>query len=257
MSNWRVRRQISYLSLVTGFIVLVALGLYFYSRPTATCFDGVKNGQETGVDCGGLCQRACVVETLPLKILWTRILEAGAGRYDVAAMIDNFNGQLGIKNISYVLRIYDKDGALITDKSGTTFVNPLEKIVIFEPGLITDKRVAASAELTITDQSDWLKIAPETARVTMERVIDGGSFTTDSSPRLHYRISNNSLLPLSSLIVTVVLNDENQNAYAGSQTQVDLLAAGETKDIYFTWPAKLSRNPASIDAFWRRNVFNR
>jgi hypothetical protein len=44
------------------------------STPTATCSDGIKNGDETGVDCGGTCS-ACVVtssqNSLPAGILFS------------------------------------------------------------------------------------------------------------------------------------------------------------------------------------------
>lgn len=255
MSNWRVKRQLLYLFSVLGVIFAVVLGFYLYSRPTPSCFDGQQNNAETGVDCGGLCQKACVNTTLPIKVLWSRILEAGEGRYDVAVMLENFNGTVGAKKLTYILRIYDGNNALITSKTGSTYVNPLEKFVVFEPGLIADKRIAQSATLEITSQSDWLKTPALSATVSLERVIDPVNFTSDPSPRLHYRLINNSLVALSGLEIAIVLNDDNQNAFAGSKTLVDSLAKGETKDLYFTWPAPLSRNPTSLDTYWRFNGF--
>lgn len=255
MSNWRIKRQLSYLFGVLAVILIIVLGFYFYWKPAPTCFDGKQNGPETGVDCGGLCQKACVNIALPIKVLWSRILEAGIGRYDVATVLENFNGNLGVKQVAYILRVYDTKGALITSKTGSTYVNPLEKFIIFEPGLMADKRVAGSATLEITNQSDWLKTSALTATVSLERVIDPVNFTSDAAPRLHYRLTNNSLVALSGLEIAIILNGDNQNAFAGSKTLVETLTKGETKDLYFTWPAPLSRNPASIDTYWRFNGF--
>jgi len=256
MSNWRTKRQLSYLSVVLIIILILALGSYWYWHPQPTCFDGQKNGTETGVDCGGSCQKACLNKTLSLKVIWTRVLESGDGRYDVASMIENFNADVGLKEITYLLRIYDSQGALITSKTGLTYVNPREKFVIFEPGLVTDKRLARSATLEIMSQSDWLKTPALSATVVLERVIEPVNFTTDAVPRLHYRLINNSLEPLSDLAVAIILNDDKQNAYAGSKTLVESLAKGEIRDLYFTWPTPLSHNPASIDTYWRFNGFS-
>ena len=36
--------------------------------PPSTCSNGVQDGTETGVDCGGLCQNACPPPPLPLSV---------------------------------------------------------------------------------------------------------------------------------------------------------------------------------------------
>ncbi|EDP70587.1 Glucose/sorbosone dehydrogenase [Flavobacteriales bacterium ALC-1] len=65
------------------------------TEPTPTCFDGIQNGDETGVDCGGSCANACPCEGIDLVEIdvdfengtgtdWTTSGDATTGTFIIA-----------------------------------------------------------------------------------------------------------------------------------------------------------------------------
>ena len=70
---WAFWRRLYYGS---GFFLVSALfcvGIYFvfFAQP-ATCFDGVMNGSETGIDCGGGCVRVCAADVAAPRVVWAK-----------------------------------------------------------------------------------------------------------------------------------------------------------------------------------------
>ncbi len=69
MNDWsRMRKRLVLIILIVAIVVLIGVPLYFLFYKAPTCSDGLMNGDETGVDCGGSCQRLCTAESLPIVI---------------------------------------------------------------------------------------------------------------------------------------------------------------------------------------------
>src|SRR4051812_37112523 len=90
--TWALQRQILFVLL----LILLIFGLgywvsypYFHRAPT--CTDSRQNGSETGVDCGGLCTRACIQQVDPISIIWSRSFRVIPGRYNAVAYLENHN----------------------------------------------------------------------------------------------------------------------------------------------------------------------
>lgn len=256
MSNWRTQRQFFYLFFFLLFIGLIVFGLVWYFYPTPSCVDGKQNQNEEGIDCGGLCSKACVASTLKPKVLWTRVLPVGDGRYDVVVAIENQNGDRGLENLNYKIRLYDNRGIILKTREGSTYLNPLEKAVIFESNFNVENQLATTADFTITAISSWIQAKSLPSVISIERIIEENNFSAPSStPKLRIKVTNRSLLPLNNLIVGSLLLNENQTVYAGSKTIIERLEKGESKTVFFTWPKTLAQEPASIDFFWHLNGF--
>jgi len=57
----------------TGFFHPTAAASVCIRLAKVSCFDGVKNGNEAGIDCGGDCERECVVlptEDVGIEPMW-------------------------------------------------------------------------------------------------------------------------------------------------------------------------------------------
>lgn len=256
MSAWRTQRQIIYLIIVVLTVGLIIYGLIWYFYPAPTCTDGKQNQNEQGIDCGGTCPKACMATTLPLRILWSRVFPERVGRFDVAVALENQNADRGIKQVRYLIRIYDNEGVILGQRENVVYVNPLEKIIIFESGFDTGKRTAVTADFEIISQSSWLQAKSVPRAISVERVIEENNFTTPSStPKLRLKVQNRSLETLEDVAVSALLLDENQTVYAGSQTIIDRLGKGEVREVFFTWPEPLSQEPANIDFSWHLNGF--
>ena len=93
--------------------------IYLIAKPEETCFDGIQNQAEKGIDCGGPCSPCReVVETKDLKIEEIAIADGGNGTYDVIAKISNPNGSVGAKEFFYSFQLKSADGDILASKMG-------------------------------------------------------------------------------------------------------------------------------------------
>src|SRR5882724_10820804 len=92
MFSWSTKRRLLYSGTL---ILLVAVSVafiffkFFYSAPT--CSDGVKNGDESGIDCGGSCRNICTSDTLSPVVYWSKAFNISGDNYSVAAFVENPN----------------------------------------------------------------------------------------------------------------------------------------------------------------------
>ena len=134
--TWAFKRQAFYISililvvLVFGFIII-----YPSLNQPPTCADNEQNGDETGVDCGGSCLRACIAQMDEVSVLWSRAFRVVPGRYNAVAYLINHNQDTAINKISYRFRFADENNVYIGKRDGTTFIPPAGKFTIFEPAI--------------------------------------------------------------------------------------------------------------------------
>jgi hypothetical protein len=123
----RSLKKMTIILVIVGFISAV---VYFLTRPEPDpCFDGVKNGYEEGIDCGGLCDRACAIPDRPagveaIKINWVKLVPDGNNTYDFVANLSNANKDWGAESVDYVFTYYDAGGKELGTKQGTASISP-------------------------------------------------------------------------------------------------------------------------------------
>jgi len=89
---WAFWRRTQYVAGIMVFLSLVSLVVYAkYFYEPANCFDGLLNGDERGIDCGGGCVRICAIDVLPPKALWAQSFRVTDGQYNAVAYIENKN----------------------------------------------------------------------------------------------------------------------------------------------------------------------
>ncbi len=119
-------------------MLLVALGaigfLIFYRAPS--CMDTKQNHGETGIDCGGPCQRLCTVSVAPPSVRFARPLTPVSGRTDVVAYIENKNADAQAKAAHFTIDVYGPDNLLIARKEGTVDLPPSSLVPIFVPRVL-------------------------------------------------------------------------------------------------------------------------
>ena len=96
--TWAGKRQL----LILGSIAIVCIIILFpivkpIIAPTPTCFDGKQNQGELGVDCSGPCQKICLAEALPVRVLWVRPFKVAEGVYSGVAYVSNPNPGFMVK----------------------------------------------------------------------------------------------------------------------------------------------------------------
>jgi hypothetical protein len=244
--SWAQRRRVSYIG---GFfaivlIVVIIFAIRFLSKP-ATCTDGVQNQGEVGIDCGGPCINLCRAQYSDPVVLWTRWSKVtSSGTYNLLAYIQNPNIDAGALNVPYNFKLYDKDGVLLFEKAGITYIPPSKSFAIFEDGININDKVPARVDLIFPSNTIWQRIdSKELSIVSVSKNIT----KEDSKPRVDAMIQNTSLLPIKNIDVIAILYSADDNAIAFSRTNIDLIQGGGTVPVVFTWPEPLSSKVYKIE----------
>ncbi len=251
MATWAQRRQIT-IVLVIGliFFFLLAAVYYVFFRPSQSCFDGLENQDERGVDCGGVCQKVCPVEVADLINFWTRVFRVSPGQYDVGALIENPNIGFSIERLPYTIRVYDANNIPLAERRGTTFVNQKERFLIFESRIPTGNKIPVRAVLEIEDFS-WTRSSASSKSDILNVNVQNKEMVLDPSPRLTADLLNGSAKDLQDIAVSAVVFDKDENVLGVSGTVVDQLPHGERTEVVFTWPEAFSGVPLTLEVYPR------
>ncbi|MEI6528127.1 MAG: FxLYD domain-containing protein [bacterium] len=229
-------------------IVVFVLPLgYHYYKP-ATCFDKVQNQSEQGVDCGGPCQALCPAQYADLNVKWARLSKVDDGVYNVLAYVENPNLQAGVSQIKYVFKLYDKDGVLLSERYGSTFI-PANKITaIFEGEMRTGTKIGTRVGFDILSQTGWVKETAAENDLTQSGV---EMLTADTRPRVEATVANTSIKEIKNVEAVAIVYDIEGNTLAFSRTIIDSLPANSSQQITYTWPKPLERDYATIEIVLR------
>jgi hypothetical protein len=245
MASWSRRRRSLYASVVALFLLIVVgvPAFYFFYKP-ATCSDGILNGNETGLDCGGGCARLCASAFLSPQVAWTRFEEVAPGLYNIAAYVVNPNTDGEAKKAPYHIALYDNKGILITDFQGSMTLPPHRNALAFHGAMSLGKRIPSKALFEFTGIPDWHKRPDPLSKIS----ITGKEYTEDeNSGSLSVTLKNNDVLPLGRMTVYAVLYDGSGNAIGFSKTIIDEISAQGTAIAPFTWPVSRGGKVISID----------
>ncbi|OHB25450.1 MAG: hypothetical protein A2542_00510 [Parcubacteria group bacterium RIFOXYD2_FULL_52_8] len=242
MSSWGRQHQTGYLLAIIIVVLVAGVGTYVVRKPVPTCGDGVENGSETGVDCGGACLRACKDEATAPIVSWVHFFPVRSGAVDVAALLRNPNARFALSELRYRFKLYDANQQLIAERDGVTFLNPGEETVIFEPLVQTKSRVAARAFLELAPQGEdlfWVRKGEERVPAL---VVKDKEFALDPVPSLTVTLGNTSSFDARDVSVVGVLYDGSGNAVAASATTIPRILRLQESESTLTWP-----NPFSVD----------
>lgn len=233
--SWATRRKLEYLGIIiicTLLFLVLPFFLFVYEAPT--CFDGQRNGNETGVDCGGSCRLLCSAEILEPFTRWDpRIFEVTPGVYSVLAYIENPNASAEVRNTPYIFRLYDAEGMLVMEREGRTFIPKGKTFAIYDGNFTTGERVPVRATFEFPEPLVWTRSAvpdPDIS-VTNKALLD-----EDTSPRVEARVENRSSERIVNLELVAIIFDGSGNAIGSSRTFVDELPAWQSTNLVFTWP---------------------
>jgi Mg-chelatase subunit ChlD len=235
---WAFWRRVQYGTGYVTFLSLVSLSVYFlfYYTP-ATCFDLSQNGDEAGVDCGGMCTRICAFTVTPPKVVWAKSFEIQPGQYNAVAYIENNNVVAGTPTLEYVFRLYDGAG-LITERSGKTVLPANSTYPVFEGRVDTGGRVPTETTLELRSADMWL---PSLYGREQFKTVDLQLVEADTRPKLNVKIENTDLKEAQAVEVVATIFDQSGIPLTASQTFIDLFAGRSQKDIVFTWPNPIAK----------------
>lgn len=245
MSSWSKRRRTLYATVVTVVLVCAVIipgFLIFYKAPT--CTDGIKNGKEQGIDCGGSCQKLCQSSFLPPSLAWTRFEEVAPSLYNIAAYVVNPNTEGEATDAQYRMTLYDDRGVPITSNDGVMTIPPHRNTLAFQGAVPVGKRIPSRALFEFISVPDWhSKIDPLKYLVVGEK-----KYTEDASgSSLTVELKNNSVEKINRMSVYVILYDADSNAIGFSKTIIDEISPQGSAIAPFTWPISRGGKVISIE----------
>lgn len=242
--SWGTRRRNTIVFLVIAILIIpiiVSGFLFFYEEPN--CFDGIQNGYETGVDCGGTCELLCTEQTLEPTVLWERFFKVKDGIYNVASYIENPNLSAGVISAPYIFKLYNRDGVLIAQREGTARLKPKSVLPILESNLQTQKQIPARVTFEFKNDLVFEKETPQPFTL----LVKDENYFVDNFPKVTAQIQNISLEKVNDIQVIVLLYDVFDNVIGSSSTFIEILREEEVKDITFTWPEEFKEEVSRIE----------
>lgn len=241
MVSWSTKRRWTYISVIaTVIVVLIVVPGFFTFYKAPTCFDGIQNEGEQGIDCGGPCTKLCQTAFLPAKIMWADAEEIVPGTYDLGAYIENSNLNGAATNVPYTFSVYDDQGVLITEQNGTMTIPAGRNTLAFIGGVKTGTRVPAKGGVTFQFDASpiWGKSYDSLGNLVIgtPNFNESGSSATGVVSSLTVPIGNSGLTPYNNVTVYAVLSDKNGNHIGFSETYLNSVPPSGSITAPFTWP---------------------
>lgn len=243
MALRRFTKQFFFGTLFLAVLFGVSVWVWHATRPKPSCFDGVQNQNEQGVDCGGVCALACKKEPAykAVTVRSTQLLAVGEHIYDVIGEVENENSDFGTPSFAYEFALLDATGTVIMSRQGTSYLMPRERRFMIEQRMETN-REAARAMLK-TGGTTWIEVAEfppinltirdRTLEPLMENNVRVGTHASGV-------IVNRTGFDFEQVDVTALVKDENGTLLGVGATDVRILRDGEQRAFEIRWPLLFS-----------------
>ncbi|MCX6703291.1 MAG: VWA domain-containing protein [Candidatus Zambryskibacteria bacterium] len=242
MGSWSFRRQLMYLALplllVLGAFAYVFFN-YLYKAPS--CNDGLRNGDETGRDCGGSCQLLCKGDGLNPLVRWSESFLVAGSLWNAGAYVENPNISSWAPKATYTFYLYDEKNLLITSVSGETEIPKNKKFLVFYPTINTKGKTVKRTDFEFTSPIQW--VSTDTASPEL-KVTHGFIEKETTAPVISGVVENTEAKSSGPVELSVIVYDGRQDAIGISRTYVDAIAPREKAVFGFTWPRPFKETQA-------------
>ena len=250
----RVIKQIIIAAVYILVIGGISLGVYYFGYTTSpTCFDGIQNGKEEGVDCGTLaCGQVCPPAIMPIVVNYVKYFKVNENDYDFVAQVFNPNSDYGASSVNFNLEISDSSGSL-KEKPGTTYLRPGQTKYIVWTAVSTGGAVV-EAKLNIKD-AFWgqMNVPSQTVSFIVKNK-DIKSISTGY--QLESTIYNNSYYDFDKIDVSVILFDDLNNIIGVNGTNIKTFISKTDRYFKVLWNQQLSGQIERIDIEADTNLFD-
>ncbi len=219
------------------FLLFLVVSQFYraYLKPEPTCFDGRKNQNEAGVDCGDVCSACEVLELAPLKNVGAvKIFGLNAGRTVFLAEISNPNKSYEAE-FFYRFKIYGRGSELIETLTGSSFIFASKKRFLYEAGASTIAADIVRVEVEIFEpQWKMVESSAEAGLVVSPVIstdIEGTAIQVGGS------VKNTSPIKVSNMEVIAIIFDKFGLELFASKTVLKNLSGFEERTFIVNFPA--------------------
>ena len=244
---------IFYLAVLGGIIA----GIYFlFLRPAPSCFDGIQNEGEQGVDCGGPCAKAGLPSgTQPITATGPIfIFSPIAGHASVLVQVENANAGLAASSFDYAITLYGADGSTtVASFAGNSFAYADETKYLILP----NEPVSAStsrADFAVSNVQ-WISASlmgqpPQFAFTNVTDAVDANGYVDVSG-----NITDRDVASFNDILIAAVFKTAAGTPIGASQTQINSLTPGATQNFSISYPMIPNEDIAAteLEAYAGRN----
>lgn len=241
-------------TIAIAFILIIAVigfGIYLLVKsPKGTCYDGIQNQGEQGLDCGGPCGPCSKPENV--EIAWQNFIPTTEDNFDLVAKVRNPNGEWGAESVLYRFDLYDKNNELIGSREGKTYFLPQETQYIIEPRFYSTTS-PAKIEIKLRDIS-WQRLKDFEdldlrIRDKYHQLVDG-KFNQVSGV-----VENKSSYDLNKIEVIALLFNEDNKIIAVGKTEMRTVLVAEIRHFEINWPYEIADEVVSYELKPYTNIF--
>lgn len=221
-------------------MVLIFSGIAFaifwsFWHKTPTCFDKLKNGDESGVDCGGSCVLVCSDNVINPIIRWDpRMFEVMSGIWSVVVYVENPNTNVDATYAPYSFTIYDENNKVLEKRESATILPKNKTTAIFEGGMkFSNDARPKRAVFELDKNIVWKKNNEDAPEL---KITHGSLLNLDTAPRVEASVTNENSKEIKNIELVITIFDGMDNVIAASRTFVESLVKNENQNVFFTWP---------------------
>lgn len=254
--NLRWSKQLIIGSVYLVIFIVLGYGIYNWTRVKPTCFDGIQNGKEEGVDCGTLaCGKPCGPVIQPIQINNTKLIKVIEGDYDFIAQVSNPNTDYGSSVVTYVLTHTDANGQK-TSEEGNFYILPGQTRYLVRNAL---KSLTEISEMTLEVKSvDWEKVNMPGGGISF--AVQGKDLKNINKGSVAVRVAgvllNDSNYDFDTVDIVVVVFDSQADIIGVNKTDIRTFLAHTSRGFTVEWPSPFKADAYRIDIEASTNLFN-
>lgn len=229
--SWSKRRKFLYTGVgaVIAVAALVAVYIQFFTT-VPVCFDGIQNGDEHGIDCGGSCALFCTDQVRPPVVIWARVFEVGPSTYTAAAYVRNPNPGAATRNVAYSFQLFDDKNLLVTERTGAIDIPAVQTVPFIDTNINVGNRTVTHALFAFSEEPRWYK-APSVPHLRVRN-----QYLSADASELSATVANDSINNVDRVTIVAVLFDADGIARAASRSVLQRVPRKGSQDVTFTWP---------------------
>ncbi|HOV88656.1 MAG TPA: hypothetical protein PLB74_01160 [Candidatus Paceibacterota bacterium] len=233
----RKRKKWAIFSIPILIIVLLVLIKVFFIKPAPTCFDGIKNGKEEGIDCGGPCLACGIKYAQPIEVVSTKILSETLNTSQVLIQIKNSNAEYGV-TFDYTATLYSAFGEKLKTISSKDFILPFSTKYLLLQKIDIPAEKINRVEVNFNYQTkDWFYSDKKTTdlfsipnkQLRMMRPDEAGFLEVQA------QIKNNTNIDFAEVEIIILLFSKTGEIINAAKTQTFDVAAYSTRPITYVW----------------------
>jgi len=234
----------------------VSYGFYVWIRVEPTCFDGIQNQEEKGVDCEGPCETICLESLDPLRITESFLIPIEENDYDFIALINNPNLIHGSGKVEYELRLKDSSGETIKIVNGEFNILPGQTRYVFVSPIETTTRVT-DAEIIIIEPN-WQQLTDfgvEDIKLVVRRKDFSETREGNVFAKVEGVVINESEFNFDRIGILVILFDADNSVAAAGMTNIRTFLSNEESFYEVNWFRPLVGTISRVEVQATTNAF--